>query len=59
MLEQTIVNPKVIILDGDGMNAEFNVTSRDGKVLDIIVVSNPGNWVWLKAPTIAIVESDV
>ena len=50
-------NPKVIILDGDGINAEFNVTSRDGKVLDI-TVANPGKG-YTKAPTIAIVESDV
>ena len=51
------VNPKVIILDGDGKNAEFKITSRDGKVLDIIVVS-PGTG-YTKTPTIAIVESDV
>lgn len=51
------VNPKVIILDGDGKNAEFKITSRDGKVLDIVVVS-PGSG-YTKAPTIAIVESDV
>ena len=50
-------NPKVVILDGDGKNAEFNITSRDGKILDV-TVKNPGKG-YTKAPTIAIVESDI
>ena len=51
------VKPKVIITEGDGINAEFGVTSRDGKVLDVFVV-NPGTG-YTKAPKIAIIESDV
>ena len=49
--------PKVVILEGDGVDAEFGVTSRDGKVLDIFVVNKGTDYT--KAPTIAIIESDV
>ena len=51
------VNPKVVILDGDGVGAEFNVTSRNGKVLDITIKSQGKNYT--KAPTIAVIEADV
>ena len=49
--------PKVVILEGDGVDAEFGVTSRDGKVLDIFVINKGTDYT--KAPTIAIIESDV
>ena len=49
--------PKVVILEGDGIDAEFGVTSRDGKVLDIFVINKGTDYT--KAPTIAIIESDV
>jgi hypothetical protein len=51
------VNPKVIIVDGDGEGAEFNVVARDGQLFSI-TVKNPGkNYTY--APSIEIIESDV
>ena len=49
--------PKVIIIDGDGIDAEFGITSRNGEVLDIFVINKGIGYT--KAPTIAIIESDV
>ena len=48
--------PKVVITDGDGSDALFTLTSRNGKILDIQVKS-PGRG-YTAAPTIAIIESD-
>jgi len=49
-------NPKVVITDGDGRDATFNVISRNGEILDIRV-KNRGKG-YTAAPSIAIVESD-
>jgi len=49
--------PKVVILEGDGIDAEFGVTSRNGEVLDIFVVNKGTDYT--NAPKIAIIESDV
>ena len=49
--------PKVVILDGDGIDAEFGITSRNGEILDIFVTNKGTDYT--KAPTIAIIESDV
>ena len=51
------VNPKVVVLDGDGIGAQFAITERDGKILDITITNKGKNYT--KAPTISIVESDV
>ena len=51
------VNPKVVITDGDGSNAEFGIVIRDGSVFSI-VVTNAGKG-YSYAPTIEIVEGDV
>lgn len=51
------VNPKVIITNGDGDNAEFDVIGRSGEIFSI-TVKNPGTG-YTFAPEIAIVESDV
>ena len=49
--------PKVVIIEGDGIDAEFGITSRNGEVLDVFVISKGTDYT--KAPKIAIVESDV
>lgn len=49
--------PKVVIVDGDGIDAEFGVTHRNGEVLDIFVVNKGSDYT--NSPKIAIVESDV
>jgi len=50
-------NPKVVITDGDGIDAKFNVVLRGGEIFSI-TVANPGSG-YTYAPTIEIVESDV
>lgn len=49
--------PKVVIIEGDGIDAEFGVTSRNGQVLDVFLVNKGTDYT--KAPKIAIIESDV
>jgi hypothetical protein len=51
------VNPKVIITNGDGVGARFNVVVRDGKIFSI-TVDNPGKG-YTFAPEIIIVEGSV
>ena len=51
------VNPKVVIIDGDGFDATFNVVARNGEIFSI-TVDNPGRG-YTYAPTIQIIESDV
>ena len=53
----TYVNPKVVIVDGDGSGAEFDIVSRNGKIFSI-TVKNPGRG-YTFAPEIKIVEGDV
>ena len=51
------VNPKIVIVDGDGDDAKFNVVARNGEIFSI-TVDNPGRG-YTYAPTIEIVEGDV
>jgi hypothetical protein len=51
------VNPKIVIIDGDGFDATFNVVARNGEIFSI-TVDNPGRG-YTYAPTIQIIESDV
>ena len=51
------VNPKVVIIDGDGSDATFNVVARNGEIFSI-TVDNPGRG-YTYAPVIQIIESDV
>jgi len=51
------VNPKVIITEGDGVDATFNVVVRNGEIFSL-TVGSPGRG-YTKAPTIEIVESDI
>ena len=46
------VNPKVVIIDGDGFDATFNVVARNGEIFSI-TVDNPGRG-YTYAPTIQI-----
>lgn len=48
--------PKVVVIEGDGINADFGITARDGKVLDIFITNKGKDY--SKAPIIAIIESD-
>ena len=50
-------NPKVIITNGDGVNATFKVVVRNGEIFSI-VVDNPGKG-YTFTPEVAIVEGDV
>ena len=50
-------NPKVVIVDGDGVDAEFNVVAREGKLFSI-TVGNPGKG-YTYAPEIKIIEGDL
>jgi len=50
-------NPKAVIIDGDGIDATFNLVVRDGSIFSI-TVSNPGRG-YTYAPVIEIVEGDV
>jgi hypothetical protein len=50
-------NPKIVITNGDGINAEFKIIVRQGRIFSI-TVENPGkNYTF--APEIEIVEGDV
>jgi hypothetical protein len=51
------VNPKVVIVDGDGTGAQFKATQRNGELFSIIL-ENPGIG-YTYAPQIKIIESDV
>ena len=51
------VNPKVVIIDGDGVDASFNIVARNGEIFSL-TVDKPGRG-YTKAPTIQIIESDV
>ena len=51
------VNPKAIVVDGDGVDLSFNVVVRNGEIFSI-TVDNPGRG-YTYAPTIEIVEGDV
>ena len=51
------VNPKVVITDGDGVDATFNIVARNGEIFSL-TVDKPGRG-YTKAPTIQIIESDV
>jgi hypothetical protein len=50
-------NPKVVIIDGDGRDAKFDIVSRNGNILDIRVKNRGKGYTF--APTIAVVEGDV
>ena len=51
-------NPKVVITDGDGIEADFKVVkSTDGKVLRVTVVNKGKNYTY--SPKLAIVESNL
>jgi hypothetical protein len=50
--------PKAIIVDGDGLFAEFKcVTNNDGAVTDILVINKGKNYTY--RPKIKIIESDI
>lgn len=51
------VNPKAVIVDGDGVDATFKVVVRNGEIFSI-TVDNPGRG-YTYAPVIEIIESDV
>ena len=51
------VNPKIVITDGDGVNAEFDIIVRNGEIFSI-TVKNPGRSFTYK-PEIEIVEGEV
>jgi hypothetical protein len=50
-------NPKIVITNGDGINAKFNIVVRAGKIFSI-TVENPGRG-YTFAPEIEIIEGDV
>jgi hypothetical protein len=49
--------PKAVVVNGDGYGAEFSVFFRDGKVLQVDVISGGKNYTY--PPTVEIIESDV
>ena len=51
------VNPKAIVVDGDGVDLSFNVVVRNGEIFSI-TVDNPGRG-YTYTPKIEIVEGDV
>ena len=51
------VNPKAVVVDGDGVDAKFKIVVRNGEIFSI-TVENPGRG-YTYAPKIEIVESDV
>jgi len=51
------VNPKVVITEGDGVDAIFNIVVRNGEIFSI-TVDKPGRG-YTAAPKIQIIESDV
>ena len=50
-------NPKVVITNGDGVDASFNIVSREGKIFSI-TIENAGRG-YTFAPEIIIIEGDV
>ena len=50
-------DPKVVIVDGDGVDAEFKVVVREGRLFSI-TVENPGRG-YTYAPEIKIIEGDL
>ncbi len=51
------VNPKVVITNGDGVNASFNIVVRNGEIFSL-VLDKPGRG-YTFAPEIQIIEGDV
>ena len=51
------VNPKVVITNGDGVDATFNIVVRNGEIFSL-VVDKPGRG-YTFAPEIKIIEGDV
>jgi len=51
------VNPKVVIVDGDGVDAEFNIVVRNGEIFSITVKSPGVGYTY--APVVEIIESDI
>ena len=51
------VNPKVVITEGDGVDATFDIVVRNGEIFSL-VVSRPGRG-YTQTPKIQIIESDV
>ena len=51
------VNPKAVVVDGDGVDLSFNVVVREGEIFSI-TVDNPGRG-YTYAPKIEIIEGDV
>ena len=51
------VNPKAVVVDGDGVDLEFNVVVRNGEIFSI-TVKNPGRG-YTYTPSIEIIEGDV
>ena len=51
------VNPKVVITEGDGVDAEFDIVVRNGEIFSL-VVSKIGRG-YTQAPIIKIIESDI
>ena len=56
-LGSNYVNPKAVIIDGDGVDARFKIVVRNGSLFSI-TVENPGRG-YTYAPVIEIVEGDV
>ena len=56
-LGSNYVNPKAVIVDGDGVDARFKIVVRNGSLFSI-TVENPGRG-YTYAPIIEIVEGDV
>ena len=50
-------NPKVVITNGDGVDASFNIVGREGKVFSITIENEGRGYTF--APEIIIVEGDV
>jgi hypothetical protein len=51
------INPRIVITNGDGVDARFNIVVRDGKIFSITVV-NPGKG-YTFAPEIEIIEGSL
>ena len=51
------VNPKLVIVDGDGVDARFDVIVRNGEIFAITVASRGKGYTY--APVVKIVEGDV
>ena len=51
------VNPKAVVVDGDGVDAKFRIVVRDGEIFSITVENSGRGYTY--APKIEIVEGDV